>query len=174
MGFIGGFYCKSGCEDPMHPLLAPASGFSDYLPAYDLHVVNGAGVRLAQVYRAQGSLGLAQFYANSRLYFRTDDGDDVELFVPRPYLEGTSLYHLAERYGSGGDSLMRYAIAPRDVIHSLGPATLRVMQSVGWELQPAAQELIRVSLSSSAAFMPPFLLMLSLALTLELYYLYLA
>lgn len=172
MGFVGGFSCKNPCN-PDFPELQVPYVFRDYLPSYDERIVNEEGESMASTFRNKGSVGMAEFYAHSRrLYLRTDDQAEpqVELFIPHPYLAGNAIYHLGERYSGGGDALMRYAVASGDVIHALGPSTLRVMQAVGWDLQPGALS----STSASLAYTPSLLLLLGLLLSLELYYLYLA
>ena len=131
LGFIGLFYVNN--EDK-----------GDYIwpgntMVYDYYMRNGAGNSLTDnnLYPVPSS-SLAKALTTPPLYFKSpillslEKNIPAELFVPTPWDQGSSLYHLAEKYNNTKNGLMTYAQAPGESIHDPGSITKEMLYDMGW------------------------------------------
>ena len=105
---------------------------------FDLGVQNAAGEDLVQKTSTPTLLGTA--LTSNAVYFNSPSevaitGSRPRLYAPTEYDGGSSIAHLNEStYPSGNEnSLMTPQVAPSEVIHDPGPATLNMFGDMGWE-----------------------------------------
>lgn len=105
---------------------------------FDLSVENGNGGKLVDMVSNPSGLGTA--LTSNAVFFNsptevTENGTRPRLYAPTEYSGGSSIAHLNEStYPSGNEnSLMTPQIAPNEVIHDPGPATLNMFGDMGWE-----------------------------------------
>ena len=122
-------------------------GFSGFPNAYDRFVVTETGAPILGFVNPSVALGtqLTSGYnpANPRgpgvywggpMGMNSNGGLSARLYTPSTWLPGSSYAHLDENtYPAGNpNSLMTYAIAQAEAIHSPGPVTLGLLGDSGW------------------------------------------
>jgi RTX calcium-binding nonapeptide repeat (4 copies) len=116
-------------------------GFDGSPGSYDRFVVNGFNQSLinTQVF-PNPSVALGNQLTGNNLFFngtyarRRNGGTNPKLNAPSVWLEGSSLIHLDETTYLPGhpDSLNTPYLSPGEAIHTFGPASLGILQDLGW------------------------------------------
>lgn len=130
LGFYGLFYVD---ETDIGDYIWP-----DNYMVYDYYLRNSAGKRLTDTLSFPvPSVMLGNALTTPPIYFRSPillsfEKNPAELYIPDSWNQGSSLYHLAEKYNNSGNALMTFAQAPGESIHNPGSITKNMLYDMGW------------------------------------------
>ncbi len=130
LGFDGGFFEDNERKGNYY--------FREYFIAFDYYFENSAGIKISDTTKypipsieLQKQLTLPPIYFNSPLTFN-QTGKTPQMWVPRTWDPGSSLYHLDDKYNNTKNALMTYSTAPGESIHDPGSLTLNMLYETGW------------------------------------------
>ncbi len=109
----------------------------EFPAAYDTFAVNGSNQSLVSGF-PNNSAALASQLTSDNVFFNganakaANSGQNVKLYAPSSWAQGSSFSHLDEIFNNTPDALMTYSAGPGEVLHSAGPVTIGLMKDLGW------------------------------------------
>lgn len=119
----------------------PADGMGHYdgedffgpIPGiFDLYIENAEGQYITEKY-SEASVGLGtEITTPGNVSFSGPKMDAALLYTPSTWQQGSSLYHVAEKYNANKNALMTYSLDLGEALHCLGSIVPSVMKDIGW------------------------------------------
>jgi len=113
-------------------------GDDDFPAIYDRYTENGAGTPMLTY--SNYTTALATQLTGNSVFFDSpgakfaNGGNEVPLYAPPIWNQGSSYSHLAESFNSTSSALMTYSISIGETIYNPGPVTLCMFEDMGWAI----------------------------------------
>jgi hypothetical protein len=133
LGFTGSFFAD------ITPTGSFGVGPNSNAEIFDYFVKNASGQQLidTNIFKNPSTtLGFA-LTALNKVFFdgimtEKANGSRVTLYSPFPWTQGSSIYHVADKYYQTPNTLMYYAIDKQEAVHNPGAMLTGMMNDMGW------------------------------------------
>lgn len=135
LGFTGFFYTSGNRGGYGSSIDRTPSVYDSFVETNDQRRIVNASVFVNPSFDIYNALTSNSLYSGSPVAVLDGEGSRPRLYAPRPFNDGSSVYHLNEStYPSGNiNALMTHASGKGEAIHNPGPLTNGIIADLGWK-----------------------------------------
>ncbi len=104
--------------------------------AYDYYLYNSSEQRItdASIFECPSTQLHDQLTSNDLDFYCSHDSkcSKSEIYAPKTWMNGVSIYHLKSAAGSSADELMSPSLSKGEAIHNPGENTILILNEIGW------------------------------------------